>query len=59
MAKNPPKWAGRVGAVTDRAQYKNPKTNLYVKKDMMTGKFMDNKTTWWKFKWVSDKTKKS
>ena len=35
MAKNPPKWAGRVGAVTDRAQYKNPKTNLYVKKDMI------------------------
>lgn len=57
MAKNPPKWPWRVGAITDRAQYKNPKTNLYVKKDMTTGKFMDNKTTWWKFKWVTDRSK--
>ncbi len=58
MAKNPPKWPGRVGAVTNRAQYENPKTWLYVKKDMNTGKFMDNKTSWGKFKWVSDKSKK-
>lgn len=57
MAKNPPKWPGRVGPVTNRAQYHNPKTDLYVKKDMTTWKFIDNKTSWWKFKGVSDKTK--
>ena len=59
MATNPPKWAWRVWAVKDRAQYQNPKTGLFVKKDMTTGKFIDNKTTWWKFKWVTDKTKKN
>ncbi len=58
MATNPPAWDWqRKWAVTNRAQYKNPKTSLYVKKDMTTGKFMDNKTTLWKFKWVANKSK--
>lgn len=58
MATNAPKWPWRIGPVKDRTQYLNPKTNLYVKKDTNTGRFKDNKTTWWKFKWVSDKSKK-
>lgn len=57
MATNPPKNWARIWPVKDRAQYLNPKTNLYVKKDNTTGKFIDNKTSGWKFKWVTDKSK--
>lgn len=35
----------RKGAVKDRSQVLNPKTNLWVKRDMETGKFMDVKTS--------------
>ncbi|WP_170324223.1 hypothetical protein [Polaribacter vadi] len=42
----------RHGAVKGRSQVLNPKTNLYVKRDAETGKFMDVKTTGGKFKGV-------
>lgn len=35
----------RVGAVKDRFQVYNPKTDKWVKRDSQTGKFMDVKTT--------------
>lgn len=35
----------RVGAVKDRSQVYNPKTDKWVKRDSETGKFMDVKTT--------------
>lgn len=35
----------RVGAVKDRTQVYNPKTDKWVKRDSQTGKFMDVKTT--------------
>jgi hypothetical protein len=53
MAKNAPTGDNaRKGAVKGRAQVLNPKTNLYVKRDAETGKFMDVKTTGGKFKGV-------
>ncbi len=42
----------RKGAVKQRSQVLNPKTNLYVKRDIETGKFMDVKTSRGKFKGV-------
>ena len=35
----------RKGAVKGRTQVKNPKTNLWVKRDAETGRFMDVKTS--------------
>lgn len=35
----------RVGAVKDRTQVYNPKTDKWVKRDSQTGKFMDMKTS--------------
>lgn len=35
----------RVGAVKDRSQVYNPKTDKWVKCDSQTGKFVDVKTT--------------
>lgn len=35
----------RVGAVKDRSQVYNPKTDTWVKRDLRTGKFMDMKTS--------------
>ena len=35
----------RVGAVKDKSQVYNPKTDKWVKRDSQTGKFMDVKTT--------------
>lgn len=53
MAKNPPKGDNaRKGAVKSRSQVLNPKTNLFVKRDAETGRFMDVKTTGGKFKGV-------
>ncbi len=53
MAKNKPIGDNaRKGAVKQRSQVLNPKTNLYVKRDSETGKFMDVKTTSGKFKGV-------
>jgi hypothetical protein len=53
MAKNKPVGDNaRKGAVKQRSQVLNTKTNLYVKRDSETGKFMDVKTTGGKFKGV-------
>jgi len=44
MAKNKPAGDGhRIGAVRDRSQVFNPKTERGVKRDTSTGKFMDHK----------------
>lgn len=42
----------RKGAVKQRSQVLNPKTNLYVKRDTETGKFLDVKTSGGKFKGI-------
>lgn len=42
----------RIGAVKTRSQTYNPKTNMYVKRDRTTGRFMDVKTSGGKFKGV-------
>ncbi|WP_299317285.1 hypothetical protein [uncultured Maribacter sp.] len=53
MAKNDPVGDNaRKGAVKGRSQVLNTKTNLFVKRDAETGKFMDVKTTGGKFKGV-------
>ncbi|SMC72683.1 MULTISPECIES: hypothetical protein [Flavobacteriaceae] len=53
MATNKPVGDNaRKGAVKQRSQVLNPKTNLYVKRDTETGKFMDVKTSGGKFKGV-------
>jgi hypothetical protein len=53
MAKNKPVGDNaRKGAVKQSSQVLNPKTNLYVKRDTETGKFMDVKTSGGKFKGV-------
>ncbi|XMO85032.1 hypothetical protein AAFN75_09560 [Algibacter sp. AS12] len=53
MAKNKPIGDNaRKGAVKQRSQVLNPKTNLYVKRNAETGQFMDVKTSGGKFKGV-------
>lgn len=53
MATNKPTGDNaRKGAVKKRTQVLNPKTNLFVKRDTETGRFMDVKTTSGKFKGV-------
>lgn len=53
MATNPPKGDGhRNGAVRDRSQTYNPKTEQYVKRDSDTGRFLDVKQDGNKFKGV-------
>lgn len=53
MARNKPVGDNaRKGAVKQRSQVLNPKTNLYVKRDAETGRFMDVKTSGGKFKGV-------
>ena len=42
MATNPPKGDGhRNGAVRERSQVLNPKTDQWVKRDTDTGRFID------------------
>jgi len=54
MAKNPPTGDGhRHGAVKDRTQTYNPKTDQWVKRDSDTGKFMDVKQDGTPFKGVT------
>jgi len=54
MAKNPPTGDGhRIGAVKDRTQTYNPKTEQWVKRDSDTGKFMDVKQDGKPFKGVT------
>lgn len=44
MATNPPKGDGhRNGAVKDRSQVYNPKTDNWTKRDSDSGRFMDQK----------------
>ncbi len=53
MATNPPKGDGhRKGAVRDRSQTYNPKTEQYVKRDTDSGRFLDVKQDGTKFKGV-------
>jgi len=53
MAKNPPSGDGhRIGAVRDRSQAYNPKTEQWVKRDANTGRFMDVKQDGTPFKGV-------
>lgn len=53
MAKNKPVGDNaRKGAVKQRSQVLNPITNLFVKRDTTTGRFMDVKITGGKFKGV-------
>ncbi|CCB66003.1 MULTISPECIES: hypothetical protein [unclassified Hyphomicrobium] len=53
MATNPPKGDGhRNGAVRDRSQTHNPKTDQWVKRDDKTGRFMDVKQDGTPFKGV-------
>lgn len=44
----------RKGSVKDRIQVYNPKTNLYSKIDMNSGKIIDTKTSGGKFKGVAE-----
>lgn len=45
MATNAPKDNARKGAVRERSQTYNPKTDSWIKRDENTGKFMDMKTS--------------
>lgn len=45
MATNPPNDNSRKGAVRERSQTYNPKSDSWVKRDTNTGRFMDNKTS--------------
>lgn len=54
MAVNKPTGDGRrIGAIKSRTQTKNTRTNLYVKRDSSTGRFIDVKTTGGKFKGIT------
>ena len=54
MAANPPKGDGhRNGAVRDRSQTYNPKTETWVKRDTNNGRFMDQKADGKPFKGVT------
>jgi hypothetical protein len=54
MATNPPAGNGhRNGAVRERSQTYNPKTEHWVKRDTTTGRFMDQKADDKPFKGVS------
>jgi hypothetical protein len=58
MAKNKPVGDNaRKGAIKKRSQVLNTKTNLFVKRDSETGRFMDVKTTGGKFKGVRNESK--
>ena len=53
MSTNPPKGDGkRIGAVKHRSQTLNPKTNQWVKRDTVSGRFMDVKQDGTPFKGV-------
>lgn len=55
MATNPPKGAGRVGAVRDRDQVYNPRNDRWIKRDD-NGKFMNQKIDNDPFKGVRENT---
>ena len=57
MATNPPSGDGhRNGAVRNRSQVYNPKTEQWVKRDKDTGRFMDVKQDGTPFKGVRKKS---
>lgn len=59
MATNKPYGDNRrIGAVKDRSQTFNPKTQQYVKRDTTTGQFMDVKQDGTPFKGVIKEKKK-
>lgn len=45
MATNPPKDNSRKGAIKERSQVQNPKTELWTKRDNNTGQFINVKTS--------------
>lgn len=50
MAKNRP--GGRIGAAKGRSQTRNPKTGLWTKRDIVSGRFKDVKQSGGAFKGV-------
>lgn len=52
MATNNRPGGGRIGAVRQRSQVKNPLTGNFVKRDAETGRFMDVKSDGKPFKGV-------
>jgi len=52
MAKNGAKGSGRIGAVRNRSQVKNPKTGQWTKRDLTTGQFVATKKSGGQFKGV-------
>ncbi|TLM62277.1 MAG: hypothetical protein FDZ69_13175 [Deltaproteobacteria bacterium] len=53
MAKNPPIGDGhRNGAVRDRSQVQNPVNGNWIKRDTITGRFIDQKSDGTPFKGV-------
>lgn len=52
MAKDGARDSGRVGAVKGRSQTRNPVTGLWTKRDSVTGKFLDAKTSGGAYKGV-------
>lgn len=58
MATNPPKGDGhRNGAVKNRTQVHNPKTDTWTKRDSNTGQFVDGKKDGTPFKGVTKEKK--
>jgi hypothetical protein len=57
MSKNTGQ-SGRIGAVKERVQAKNPITNRYVKIDTTTGRIVDQKKTPGPYKGIKDLTRK-
>ena len=53
MATNGPKGSGRIGAVKNRTQVFNRKTENWTKRDSGTGRFMDGKADGAPFKGVT------
>lgn len=52
MAKNGARAKGRVGAVKQRSQTRNPKTGLWTKRSAVSGRFMNVKQAGGAFKGV-------
>ena len=52
MAKNGEPGDGRIGAVRGRSQVQNPRTDLWVKRDLSTGRFIRAKKSGGSFKGV-------
>jgi len=57
MSKNTGQ-SGRIGAVKERVQAKNPITNRYVTIDTTTGRIVDQKKTPGPYKGIKDITRK-